>query len=267
MTGVAAQRTSPRETPWRARPGGTRVARKAQTTARRGGPWDEVRRRAAAHRPGQAGDRGDPPPARPRPRSVVAGAEWQRPRPELQPRPGRNRPPERAPACRERAPTGIGRGSRHPGGRGHRGVGVVCRPDRSIGAKPGIRARGHRWDFHCPVRSGAGSGPGQGCPGVGGNRSAGDGGVETARCPDRGACHNPRERAARAERRPASGWTRRRQPSGPRWDRGPAPAMERSPGHSVQDRRARRPAVDSIGAAHADPGSITPARAAAGDLG
>ena len=226
---------------------------------------DEVRRRAAVHQPGQAGDRGDPPPARPRPRSAVAGAEWQRPRPEFQPRRGRNHPPKRAPACWECVAASDGRRSRHAGGRGHRGVCVVCRPDRSSGAEPGISAPALRCDFHCPV--GSGSDPGHRCPRAVRNRSAGDGKVGPARCAGRGACNDPRERTARVSRKPASCWARRCRLPGPRWNRGQARAMECGPGHSKRARRARRPAAGSIGATHVDPGSIAPSRAVVADLG
>ena len=236
------QRTSQRETPRRGRAGGTRVAARRRRRPLQRGPCDEVRRRAAAHRPGQAGDRGDPPPARPRPRSALAEAERHSIRPGVRPRLGGSHHPNRAQAHREGAAAGIGRRSRHAGGRGHRGVCVVCRPDRSIGAKPGISAPGLRCDFHCPVGSGAGSGPGHGCPRVGRNwgeataESARRRGVPIAeRAPTReSAVREPGGGRQRAGRVDANRRARR--------DRSPAQAMERSPGHSLPDRGARRPA-------------------------
>ena len=218
-----------------------------------GGHCDEVSRRAAAYRPGQAGDRGDPPPARPRARSAVSGAGRQLRRLGGSGRSGRGRAQGKRPAA------GIGCRSRHAGGRGHRSFRVVCRPDRSIGAEPDSSvAAGTQCDLYPPSRSSTGAGRGGKYPRVPGNGGAGDSEVAAARRPEGCTCCDasggmPAASSAGLLRRALAGRCR---PSGARRDRGPVPASNRIPGLSLPGWGGRGRDAGSIGAAHVDPVSI-----------
>ena len=222
------------------------------TGRRQGGHCDEVSRRVAAYRPGQAGDRGDPPPARPRARSAVSGAGRQLRRLGGSGRSGRG--PEQG----KRPAAGIGCRSRHACSRGHRSFRVVCRPDRSIGAEPGSNVvAGTQCDLYPPSRSGTGAGRGGKYPRVGGNRGAGDGEVAASR-PEGWTCCGasggmPASSSAGLLRRALA---RRWRPSGARRDRGPVPASNRIPGLSLPGWGGRGRDAGSIGAAHVDPVSI-----------
>jgi hypothetical protein len=222
-----------------------------------GGHRDEVSRRAAAYRPRQAGDRGDPQQARPRARSAVSGARRQRSWRQIR-RLGSGRS-SRGPAQGKRPAAGIGCRSRHPGGRGHRSCRVVCRPHRSIGAEPRSSVvAGTQCDLYAPTRSGIGAGRGDKCPRVGGNRGAGDGEVAAARRPEGCTCCDasggmPASSSAGPLRRALASRCR---PSEARRDRGPVPASNRIPGFSRPGWGGRGRDVGSIGAAHVDPVSI-----------
>ena len=217
-----------------------------------GGLCNEVSRRAAAYRSGPAGDRGDPPPARPRARSVVSGAGRQ-----LRRLGGSGRS-SRGPAQGKRPAAGIACRSRHAGGRGHRSFRVVGRPDRSIDAEPDSSlVAGTQCDLDPPSRSGTAAGRGDKCPRVGGNQGAGDGEVAAARRPEGRTCCDASggmpAASARLLRRALAGRCR---PSGARRDRGPVPASNRILGLSLPGWGGRARDAGSIGAAHVDPVSI-----------
>ena len=223
-----------------------------------GGHCDEKSRRAAAYRPGQAGDRGDPPPARPRARSAVSGAACQLRCRQIRRLGGSGRS-SCGPAQGKRPAAGIGCRSRHAGGRGHRRFLVISGSDQSIGAElDSSVVAGTQCGLSPRSRSGTGAGRGDKCPRVGGNRGAGDGEVAAARrregrtCCDASGGMPASSPAALLRRALAS----RCRPSGARRDRGPAPSSNRIPCPSLPGWGGRGCDAGSIGAARVDPVSI-----------